>query len=937
MPSTGQDIGSQALPYDEAEVEYQDHCDSDHPHAAPSSTGSSPSSFYSFISFRNSTPSLQPNTPPQPRSIKQQAADATAILSTFRFPTKSPKKQQLIQLKEQGHDGSFDDHSFTEYEYETSIKPFRKPFYRRRRFWWICAVSTILFLAVFVPVFLIVILPKVAQVMINASTMEILQMNMTNPQEKSVQVSVDAAIVGIPSMFAATVDFHAPVQVFWTRGPGDQPRVGQMTLGTIQKKAFSKARFTQQTTFEIADPQLFGEFAKVMMASDTFLWRITATIDVSVLGRSIKDLGLDKALNLNGLSNFSNLKILSFDIPSDAPNGAGALVSIQVSIPNPSPIGMSLGTLDIDMQLENAKLGRITAKNAMLVGGQPTILQFDGVINKQNDPIALQELSGMISNYLANSPTTAYGQGVSVLPDGVKSVSWITTAIVSTRMSIPLLPPTPLNVIKQVNIKDMNLVMNAQQPWAPMVASTGIAALFQLPFKLSLNITDIWDPRLTLGYQSSPIAEISTAVWNRTLSDMSRNDISFTLPPSQMSIQPESHDTFEKFLVAVTQQDSAPFDIIGRAQSVALTSIGQVNITVPFNVSLTLQGINFAKMVPVISSITVASATVDYVVLNATVLITNPSIFTVEAGPATLHIMATTQGMTENIGDVIIPNLKLSPGPNPIQAFVHFQTKNPTFRNAFFSEYIAGNDFEATIYGSPDSSSIVSLAPIMEKFRMTTTIPGMKPIPKLVVGGRGNTTVGQFLSEHLIMLQVDILNPLATTFWVQELSANVSWRGYPFGNIQLAQTFSIKPSGVDTSPVFGIRIPTSYQFWMFLVSTFLPQNPGIIAGATVVVDLAADILINIDGSKGVGYESWIKYTQSQIGVFLKVEISLAGLGIGMPSRRKRSFDSTQDEGYRILDELGPEPDKEDWDAYLGWLRRAVQLAYPEEAEKERSK
>ncbi|KAF8940998.1 hypothetical protein BGZ58_003420 [Dissophora ornata] len=761
-------------------------------------------------------------------------------------------------------------------------------------------------------------------------------MNMTNPQETFVQVSVDAAIDGIPSIFAATVEFQEPVQVFWVRGPGDQPQVGQMTLGTIEKHAFAKAQFTQATTFEIADPQLFGDFAKVMMASDTFLWRITATINVSVFGRTIKDLSLDKLLTLDGLSNFANLKILSFDIPSDAPNGAGALVSIKVSIPNASPIGMSLGTLVIDMNLKTAYLGRITARNATLIGGQPTILELDGMINKQTDPVALQELSSMITNYLANSPTVAYGQGVSVLPDGVHNVSWITAAILSTKMTIPLLPPTPINVIKEVDIKDLSLVMTPEQPWSPTASSTDIAAVFQLPFNLTLNITDIWDPTLTLGYQKIPMADITTAVWNRTNSDMVHNNISFTLPTSQMVIRPDAHDTFGNFLIAVTQQDTATFDILGSAQSVASTSLGLVNITVPFNTSLSLQGINFGKMTPQLNGILVVGATVDYMVLNATVIIDNPSIFAVDAGPVTLHITASVNNMTDYVGDVMISSLKLSPGPNPLQASVKFQPTNPTFRDAFFTEYILGTDFSASIYGDANSSPVVSLAPIMESLKMSTTVPGMSPAPKLIVGGNGNTTVGQFLNNHEIMLQVQILNPLATTLWIHNFTAAVSWKGFPFGSIQVVQSFSVKPSGVDTSPIFGIQIPSSYQFWVFMATTFLPQNLGVLTGATVLVDLTAQIIATVNGTLGLGYEAGIKYGQNQVPVFLKIEFSLTGLGVGGLRRRSTSegyqMHEASEDGYDINDNrLGPEPSKQDSVAYLAWLKQAIRLSYPEEA------
>ncbi|KAG0005278.1 hypothetical protein BGZ80_001763 [Entomortierella chlamydospora] len=919
-PRQSQD--SLAMPYSDTETDYQDYDNND---GGPlpieySQTGSRASSFYSFVSSVHTTSSLRSKKSSRSRkSVKK-------VVSEFLSSNEND-----IQLRGYGNrNGStsdYDEDLYEDYEYDTAVKPYRKPFYRRRRFWCYCAILTVVFLAIFIPLFLIVILPKVAQAIMNGSTMQIAQLNMTNPQENSVQVSVNAAIIGIPTIFAATVEFQEPVQVFWLRGPGDQPRVGQMSLGTINKRAFAKAEFTQATTFGIADSQLFGEFAKIMMASETFVWRITAKINVVVLGRTIKDLTLDKTLNLDGLSNFANLKILSFDIPSDAPNGTGALVSIQVSIPNPSPIGMSLGTMEIDMNLKTAYLGRITARNATLVGGQPTILSLEGTILKQTDPESLLELSNLITNYLTNTPTTAYGQGVSVLPDGVHAVSWITAAIVATKMTIPLLPPTPINVIKQVNVKDLSLLLTPQQPWTPTAASSGIAAAFRLPFNLSLNITNIWDPILTLGYQDIPVADISSAVWDRNSSDMTQNNITFILPSSPMPIRPDAHDQFGKFLIAATQQDSFLVEILGSAQSSAVTSIGQVNITVPFNTSLSLPGVNFSKMVPQLTGIAVTGATVNYLIINATVIIQNPSVFAVEAGPTVLHVNGTTGSMTEYMGDVLIPDLKLVPGSNSLQAQFHFQPNDDVFRNAFLTEYILGSDFDISLYGGADSSSVASIVPLMESLRMSTTLPGMSPVPKLVVGGNGNTTVGEFIGQHQVMLQVQILNPLATTLWVQSLSANVTWKGFPFGTIQLAQTFSINPSGIDTTPLFAIHIPTSYQFWTFMITTFLPQNLGVLTGATVVIDMTASIIVSIGGPVGVGYQSGVNYSQDQVGIFLKIEFNLAGLGIGK-RRRKRGI---LEESYSDLDELGPEPDRRDGDAYLAWLKRAVQLTYPDEA------
>lgn len=243
-------VDSPDMPYREDETEYQDQTPNNSgPTQSKRKASSSPSTSSSNDSWNRSN----------------NSNNEKLLASRARRSTPISEKEGATGSEDTD---SNDRDSFQGYEYESSIRPHQRPFYRRRKFWVFCLISTVVFLAIFIPLLLIVILPKVAQAMINSSTMNIIRMNMTNPQETSVQVSVQAAIEGIPSLFAATVEFLEPVQVFWVRdGSGGQtPKVGQMSLGVIEKKAFAKAEFTQATAFQIADPVLFGEFAKVMVS-----------------------------------------------------------------------------------------------------------------------------------------------------------------------------------------------------------------------------------------------------------------------------------------------------------------------------------------------------------------------------------------------------------------------------------------------------------------------------------------------------------------------------------------------------------------------------------------------------------------------------------------------------------------------------------------------
>ncbi|KFH70915.1 hypothetical protein MVEG_03761 [Podila verticillata NRRL 6337] len=802
-----------------------------------------------------------------------------------------------------------DHESFREYEYDSAHKPYRAPFYRRKKVIWTCVAGTVIFLAIFIPLLIFVIIPKIAQSLLNSSDMVIQQLNMTNPGETALTVSVAAQVQGIPKIFSADLEFTDEIQVFW-----NQKQIGAMSLDPVEVKG-GKGAIHQSTGFKITDTGTFAAFAKEMLAADGFEWNLKSKATLKALGQTIKDLKVDKILKMNGLSNFSNLKILKFDLPGDAPNGAGALVAITAAIDNPSPIGMSLGTITLDMNFETAYLGRVVAKDVVLVGGQPMILNLEGTLLKQTDPIHLQELSLLMSNYLGGIVTKATAQGVSVFPDGVNAVSWLTSAIVATKMTVPLIAPEPLNVIQGLAIKDMGLYVRPEAPWTPTTYSNEVSAVFKLPFNISLNVTELANATMTLIYKGTPLADLTAAVWNQTQSDMANNKIVFTLPPSPLNVKDDAHDAFQSFLTEVVQSTDSGFDIKGSADSVAVTPMGIVRLKVPFTSSVALKGIGFATIPPTISNVTVIGGMTEYVTLSANVAINNPSIFAVDAGPVNLKISGTTNGMTDLMGDVIIPNLKFSPGITNLQAEIRFHPANVPFRDAFFSQFVAGAIFDVEITGDGQSTAIASMIPVVQALKLKSKAPGIIPAPRLIVSGNGTPGIGSVVGNRQIPLTVSVLNPLLTSFSINEIDADVYWRNNYFGTIKANSPFSIPVGQTLPSPPLVVQAPTDFQFGTFMIFTFLPANPGILTGAIVDVDMTSSIGVSVGGPAGAGYASTISYNQTAVPAFLKLDLGFAN------GLRKRAEE--------VL--AYPEPSLEDGSAYLNWLKDALFATYPEEA------
>ncbi|KAF9956763.1 hypothetical protein BGZ70_009768, partial [Mortierella alpina] len=518
--------------------------------------------------------------------------------------------------------------AFEEYEEKAPRIKVAVPFYRRRTVIVGCCVLTILFLAMFIPLLIYVIIPKIAQLMLNSATMDIKQINMTNPTETTIGLSIDAQVGNIIKVVSAELQFTEDIQVHW-----QGQLIGSMNLDTVYIKS-GRGAIAQTTGFNILNPTAFSAFVSDMLSSESFSWTLKSKATLRALGQTIKDLKVDKVLPMNGLDRLSGLKLLRFNLPGAS--AEGALLDIIASVANPSPVGLSLGTLTLDLHFQSTYLGRVVANNVQLVGGQPAILNITGTLLKQTDPVKLQDMSLLFSNYLANIPTLASAQGVSVLPDGKNQISWLTSAFLSTKLVMPFLPPEQLNVIQDFTIHDMNFVMRPDSPWAPTASSNKVSTVFKLPFDITVNVLEISNTTMTLVHQGTHVADITTGVWNQTLSDMPNNKMVFTLPPSPLYIKDNAHESFQALVNDLVQKTDPLLDIAGGADAVASTPMGVVRLRVPIKTTLTLKGIGLETIAPTITNVSIIAGNTESVSISANVVINNPSVFSMDAGEVKL-------------------------------------------------------------------------------------------------------------------------------------------------------------------------------------------------------------------------------------------------------------------------------------------------------------
>lgn len=150
-----------------------------------------------------------------------------------------------------------DYHEFEEYDEVT--KPTTRPFYKRRKYWIFCAIMTVITLAIGVPIALFVILPKVAQLILNNSTMSFDNIQITEPTNTSLTMSMKGAL-GNTGPFPATIQFPEPIQVYYK-----EQLLGSMVLHET-KASGGKGSLSDSSIFSINDVDAFGKFSADMVS-----------------------------------------------------------------------------------------------------------------------------------------------------------------------------------------------------------------------------------------------------------------------------------------------------------------------------------------------------------------------------------------------------------------------------------------------------------------------------------------------------------------------------------------------------------------------------------------------------------------------------------------------------------------------------------------------
>ncbi|KAJ5833479.1 hypothetical protein N7474_001790 [Penicillium riverlandense] len=296
-----------------------------------------------------------------------------------------------------------------------SAKP--RGFWARRwkhfkRYWLCYGLLGVIFLAIFLPVFFLVILPAIAQRLVDNASIPIHSAEVIRPTPDTITFSL-AATLDVPLGLSVEID-QFNLSLFNRDVKPMQPYV-IVPLGPIRLKGNSAVDVSQQTT-RILDEDQFTKFLSEAVYSKEFT--------LSAYGRTTAHLGklkiplkLDKDIKLNGLDKLSGFAINSARLALPAEDDGTNLLG-SATIPNYSVVTFALGNVTLDLKVGDLVLGTGTINNVFLKPGNNTVPLL-GALDISNAISHLGELLEAESSSLSEGQLLLSASGKSTIYDGL--------------------------------------------------------------------------------------------------------------------------------------------------------------------------------------------------------------------------------------------------------------------------------------------------------------------------------------------------------------------------------------------------------------------------------------------------------------------------------------------------------------------------------------
>ncbi|OGE49874.1 hypothetical protein PENARI_c019G06370 [Penicillium arizonense] len=295
----------------------------------------------------------------------------------------------------------------------------RKDKFRRhcRRFWLCYFIGNVIFLAIFLPVFFLVAIPAVAQLVVNKSNLVVVNAEVMRPTPDTVQMTL-AAKVDLKIALGVRIE---PVKFYtFVRKYGHENAWGAIDIpGQTIKGNYTLGVNNQHTP--ILNSTTWQAFVHdTVFKKETILSLYGVTY--GYLGVLKNHITMDKDVVIPSLNKFEGFSIADSTLILPAQDDGTNLIA-NLTLPNPTALSFEVGTITLDLKSGDTDLiiGNATVDNVTLRPGNNTfplkgVLDLKTVISNLTEVISSQSSSLMNGNLALTAMTRTIVSNGTLIP-----------------------------------------------------------------------------------------------------------------------------------------------------------------------------------------------------------------------------------------------------------------------------------------------------------------------------------------------------------------------------------------------------------------------------------------------------------------------------------------------------------------------------------------
>ncbi|KAJ5511473.1 hypothetical protein N7453_003576 [Penicillium expansum] len=238
-----------------------------------------------------------------------------------------------------------------------------------KRFWCLHLLVTIIFLAIFLPVFFLVAIPAISQMVVNKSDLVLVNASVLNPRPDKIQLTLLSAL---NLKIALPVRIEPITLNLFVRDAGADNAWGQANIDGKVIRGNTTLGVTKVET-PLTNLTTWNEYVK-----NVVFQKETALSVRGVTNSYLSKVTMDKDIMSPVLDQFKKFSLSDSGLIPAREDGTNLIGN--VSLPNPSVLTLDIGTLVLDVKSGDLVIGNATVKDVTIKPGA-NVFPLTGVLD----------------------------------------------------------------------------------------------------------------------------------------------------------------------------------------------------------------------------------------------------------------------------------------------------------------------------------------------------------------------------------------------------------------------------------------------------------------------------------------------------------------------------------------------------------------------------